>query len=230
MLDEVAQTAKYSEGLNGEMIRYSTEIFLRWATPGSTLEIGPAEGHATDLLLVGGRDLEVLEGSQKFAIQLRRKFPNLTIHNCLIEDFTPDVSYNNIILSHVLEHVADPASAIARIALWLAPGGILFAAVPNALSFHRQLGVLAGDLCSEDSLNSSDRSIGHRRVYDGKSLRQLIAGAGLDIQYFGGYFLKALSNSQLEAVTEPRYVRSLMAIGERIPEYAADIYVVASKH
>ena len=227
-LDRIAQNAQYGLGLNGAMVEYSIDLFQRWSRPGSVLELGPADGHATRLLLGADQHLEVLEGSLEFATQLRHQYPQLTVHHCLFEEFAPLHKYENIILSHVLEHVEDPETVMSLVAGWLAPGGTLFAATPNALSFHRQIGVMAGDLECETDLNDADRLIGHRRVFDGSGLRALVAGSGLEVRHFGGYFLKSLSNAQIERVVDPRYVRSLMAAGERVPDFAADIYVVAT--
>jgi SAM-dependent methyltransferase len=41
---------------------------------------------------------------------------------------------------HVLEHVADPGAAIARLADWLRPGGVLLAGTPNLASLQARLG------------------------------------------------------------------------------------------
>lgn len=41
---------------------------------------------------------------------------------------------------HVLEHVADPDAAVARIAGWLRPGGALLVGVPNLASLQARVG------------------------------------------------------------------------------------------
>jgi 2-polyprenyl-3-methyl-5-hydroxy-6-metoxy-1,4-benzoquinol methylase len=43
-----------------------------------------------------------------------------------------DDTFDHITLSHVLEHVADPLSLLARLFAWLKPEGTLFVEVPNA--------------------------------------------------------------------------------------------------
>jgi SAM-dependent methyltransferase len=45
-----------------------------------------------------------------------------------------------VTLWHVLEHLDDPAAALARIAGWLAPGGALLVGVPNLASWQARLG------------------------------------------------------------------------------------------
>jgi SAM-dependent methyltransferase len=45
-----------------------------------------------------------------------------------------------VTLWHVLEHLDDPAAAIARIAGWVRPGGTLLIGVPNLASLQAELG------------------------------------------------------------------------------------------
>ncbi|MFZ4516261.1 MAG: methyltransferase domain-containing protein [Acidimicrobiia bacterium] len=227
-LDDIAATTQYGQGVNGVMVEYSVEIFRRWYRGGDVLEIGPADGVSSHLLNNFVDSLTLLEGSENYAAALRTALPTSTVEAMLIEEYNPSRQFDAIVLSHVLEHVEDAGAALARIKQWLRPGGFLFAATPNALSFHRQVGVIAGDLDDEHELNAADRSIGHRRVFDGSSLRALFTAAALEVHYFGGYFLKSLSNSQLAAVSDLPHLRALMRAGERVPENAADIYVIAT--
>jgi 2-polyprenyl-3-methyl-5-hydroxy-6-metoxy-1,4-benzoquinol methylase len=44
------------------------------------------------------------------------------------------------VLWHVLEHLDDPAAALARVASWLAPGGVLLLGVPNLASAQARVG------------------------------------------------------------------------------------------
>jgi SAM-dependent methyltransferase len=49
-------------------------------------------------------------------------------------------SLDAVTLWHVLEHLADPAGALARIAGWLRPGGGLLVGVPNLASLQARIG------------------------------------------------------------------------------------------
>lgn len=229
-LDDIAESANYSHGVNGVMIRHSVSIFRRfYDNRGSVLELGPADGLSTKSLLEFCDQVSVIEGSTHFADLLAREFPGITIHNCLFEDFRPATQFDFIYMSHVLEHVDDPVNLLKKIRSWLSPNpnGFVFCSVPNALSFHRQVGVIAGDIASEYELNEADKSIGHLRVYDPNTLRQTFVDAGLTIAASGGYFLKTLSNSQIQTVSDEKHLEALMAAGEKYPDEAADIYVVA---
>jgi len=76
-------------------------------------------------------------------------------------------------------------------------------------------------------LNDTDRHHGHRRVYDPESLRADVHAAGLRIRVFGGFWLKPVSNAQIEETWSDAMLDSFFALGERHPDIAAEIYVVA---
>ncbi|KMO40054.1 methyltransferase type 11 [Methylobacterium tarhaniae] len=48
-----------------------------------------------------------------------------------IDDLAPDETFEVVTAHHVLEHLRDPVDTLERLALRLAPGGVLYAAVPN---------------------------------------------------------------------------------------------------
>jgi hypothetical protein len=85
-----------------------------------------------------------------------------------------------------------------------------------------------GLLETEHSLNETDLHHGHRRVYDPESFRADFHSAGFKIEVFGGYWIKPLSNSQIEASWTPEMLEAFMQLGERYPDIAGEIYVVAS--
>ena len=94
---------------------------------------------------------------------------------------------------------------------------------------HRQAAVLMGILPSEDASNEMDIHHGHRRVFDPESFRQCFLSSGLSIEVFGGYWLKPLSNRQIEASWTPEMLEAFMQLGERYPDVAGEIYVIASR-
>src|SRR5207302_938926 len=130
---------------------------------------------------------------------LHDRFPTADIVCSLFEDYTPERTFDFIVMGHVLEHVADPVGLLRRARTWLSPGGCLFAAVPNANSIHRQAAVVMGLLSSIYELNEADVHHGHRRVYDRVALHRDFSDAGLEIAVWGGYWLKPLANAQLRS-------------------------------
>src|SRR6185295_6964384 len=92
---------------------------------------------------------------------------------------------------------------------------------------HRQAAVLMGLLPTEHSLNETDLHHGHRRVYDPGSFRADFIAAGYGIRHLGGYWIKPLSNAQIEATWTPEMLAAFMRLGERYPDIAGEIYVIA---
>ena len=197
-LNEISNNFSYSSGVMDYSIKYCYEIFRRFHVPGSILECGPAEGSMTKLVAESFKDIELIEGSAKFCDELRKLYPAINIHNCLFEDFSSNRKFDNIILGHVLEHVNNPIEILSKLKTFLKPGGIIFAAVPNSLSIHRQAAVLMGILPKEDSLNESDLNHGHKRVFNTEQFLNIFKESNLKVIKHGGYWLKPISNRQIE--------------------------------
>ncbi len=79
----------------------------------------------------------------------------------------------------------------------------------------------------ESALKDTDRHHGHRCVYNPDSLTRDFREAQLNVKMFGGYWIKPLSNGQLAAKWTPPTIEAFMQLGERYPDIAAEIYVIA---
>ncbi len=228
-LENIARQSLYCAGVNIDMIIHSFNIFKRYIRGKTLLEMGPAEGVMTDLLAKLDMEMSVVEGAESFAADLAKRHPNIEVTHSLFEDFKPKKKFDNIILGHVLEHVADPVAILSQVREWLSDDGIILAAVPNARSLHRQAAVIMGLLSFEEQFNDADRHHGHRRIYTPETFRRDFLSAGLEIQVFGGYWLKPLSNKQIEDHWTPEMLKAFMILGERYPDIAGEIYIVASR-
>lgn len=227
-IDNIAKDSWYCAEVNTDMIKYSFEIFNRYITrPCKILEMGPAEGVMTDYLVKITSDLTVLDGAKTFCDILHERHPDITIINCLFEDYSPSKKYDVIILGHVLEHVEKPVDILKLASSWLSKDGIIIGAVPNSHSLHRQAAVFMGLLSTEDELNDTDRHHGHRRVYSIDKFKSDFINAGLTIEKIGGYWLKPVSNKQLEESWTKEMMNAYMKLGELYPDIAAEIYIVA---
>lgn len=227
-LEGIASDSWYALGANGFSVRYCGRLFARFWRGDSCLELGPAEGVMTEVLAARFERLVLVDGSAQFCDALAERHPNADVNCSLFEEWDTEERFDTIVIGHVLEHVDDPRALLAQARGWLAPGGVLLAAVPNARSLHRQAAVMLGMLEDEHALNESDRHHGHRRVYDPESLRADVRAAGLSLDVFGGYWLKPLSNAQLDRDWTPEMMEAFMALGERYPDVSAEIYVVAT--
>ena len=230
-LERISNVSLYAAGVNPETIKYSFKIAERYLVGTSLLEMGPAEGVMTELLANTGKRITLVEGSGLFCESLRKRFPQARVVHALFEEYQPDECFDNIILGHVLEHVQDPVDILSRARQWLKPGtGRIFAAVPNARSLHRQAAVIMGILPQEDALNEMDIHHGHRRVFNPETYRNAFGQAGLQIEVFGGYWLKPVSSEQIEDNWTPQMLDAFMQLGERYPDIAGEIYVVARNY
>jgi len=78
-------------------------------------------------------------------------------------------------------------------------------------------------------LNENDKHHGHRRVYNIDSFKNDFIKAGFNIIQIGGYWLKPLSNRQIEECYTKEMTSAFMILGEKYPDIAGEIYIVAKK-
>ena len=227
-LNEVASQSLSTTFTNSTSILYSITIFSRFLQKGNVLELGPAEGLMTGYLLEYDPQLTVIEGSSVFAAQLKEKYPTVRVIQSLFEETEMEERFDFIVLGHVLEHVANPVLLLTQIKKWLAPGGKLLCAVPNAQSLHRQAAVEMGLLESIFSQSEKDIHHGHMRIYNPQTFKEDFLKAGYTIDTFGGYWLKPLSDKQLEESWTQEMLSAFLKLGESYPEIAAEIYIIAS--
>lgn len=227
-LNEVAAQSLYTTFTNSNTILYSFKIFSRFLRNGRILELGPAEGLMTELLVEYDEHLTVIEGSSIYAKLLSEKFPSVKIVNALFEEAIVEGQFDFIVLGHVLEHVADPIQLLTVIKKWLAPTGKVLCAVPNARSLHRQAAVEMRLIDSIFSQSEKDIHHGHMRIYTPETFKSDFLKAGYTIDIFGGYWLKPISDKQIEESWNQEMLSAFLKLGESYPDIAAEIYIVAS--
>lgn len=226
--EHVARTFDYFDGVCEASTQYALGIVKRYLTGKSILEIGPADGHMT-CGLVKDFHLTLVEPSVTLSQKLRESFPQAKVVATLAEEFAPSERFDNILLCHMLDHVRDPQAIVHRAATWLNPGGKMIAISPNSNSLHRQAAVLMGLLPAANAFSERDQIQGKRKIFNRQEFGQLFSDAGLKIDFFGGYWLKPLSNQQIEQQWTPEMINAFFALGERYPEIAAEMCIVCSR-
>ncbi len=196
-----------------------------WFCGRSGLELGPAEGVMTRLLIEDFDELTVVDAAAQLLARIP-DHPRLRKVHSLFEEYEPRRVFDTIILEHILEHVENPGALLRRVARWSAPGGRLVIGVPNALSFHRLVAVKMGLLRKPNELNARDADVGHRRVYTPDGLRAEAEGAGLRVVHEGGVFFKPLSNAQIQEHWDEKMIEGFFLLGHDFPRHAAEIFVV----
>jgi 2-polyprenyl-3-methyl-5-hydroxy-6-metoxy-1,4-benzoquinol methylase len=227
--DRVAQSADWYTSRQLNFDRRLVEFRFRSMEPylsgRSCLELGSGDGVMTRRLAERFERLTVVEGSSHL-LDVIPDAPNLTKVHSLFEDFRPAQSFDVIVMEHVLEHVEDPVAILTLAKTWLAPGGLIVAGVPNALSFHRLAAVKMGLLPDVHTLNARDHEVGHRRVYSWTTLRRDIEAAGLRSDVMTGVFFKPISNGQIEQHWTEDMIEGFYQLGKDFPENAAEITAI----
>ena len=224
--EHVARTFDYFDGICAAAADYSLGIVKRHLVGKTILEVGPADGYMTRGL-VEAFSVTLVDPSETLCQRLRQSFPLAEIVTTLVEDFVPSERFDNILLCHLLDHVRDPEQVVRLARGWLTRGGKIIAIAPNSESLHRQAAVQMGLMPIANAFSERDQAQGKRRIFNREEFRRLFLSAGLDIECFGGYWLKPISNRQIEQQWTPEMINAFFALGERYPEIAAEMYLIA---
>lgn len=214
------------------MIR-SFEPFFR---PGSLLELGSFKGDFTRRLLDRFADITCVEASSGSIEEAQRKLGNKVafIHSPFETAALPR-RYDNIVLTHVLEHLDDPVRVLARINdEWLAEGGRFFLVCPNANAPSRQIAVKMGLISHNAAVTPAEAEHGHRCTYTLDTLERDAVAAGLKVVHRSGIFFKALANFQWDRllktdIISQEYLEGCYALGQQYPDLCSSIFLLCEK-
>jgi len=174
-------------------VRYDTvnpRILERIPAEARVLDVGCATGLLGRVLCARGQKRLVgLEADSGMATEAR---PHYDIVICTdVEHSAPGVlgeeRFDVIVCADVLEHLRDPAAVLAWLSGYLAPGGLVLISVPNVAFVSVRLSLLAG--CWEYNPQGGIMDRGHLRFFTRRTLRKLIAEAGLRADFVTGYNL-----------------------------------------
>lgn len=118
----------YIAGQRVEMIKSLT------AKGAAVLDIGTGSG---ELLYVGRRngfEMQGIEVDQAYAQFGRRSYGVKIINESLRSAVLPKQHFDVVTIFHVLEHLPDPQTALAKVSATLKPGGYVLIEVPNVES------------------------------------------------------------------------------------------------
>jgi 2-polyprenyl-3-methyl-5-hydroxy-6-metoxy-1,4-benzoquinol methylase len=214
------------------MIRSFEPLFNK----GSLLELGCFKGDFTRRLQSYFDDITCIEVSDVAIEDARKKLGNkVNFVHALFEKATLPKRYDNIVMTHVLEHLDDPLLVLKRINNeWLAEGGRLFLVCPNANAPSRQIAVKMGLISHNAAVTPSEAEHGHRRTYTLDTLERDAVAAGLKVAHRTGIFFKALANFQWDHLLQTdiiskEYLEGCYKLGQQYPDLCSSIFLLCEK-
>ena len=164
--------------------------------PGSVLELGSFKGNFTKRLLEKFDDVTCVEASDEAIAEAEAVLgTSVKFINGTFETVELPRRHDNIVLTHVLEHLDDPVMVLRRInEEWLAPGGRLFLVCPNGNAPSRQIAVKMGLISHNTAVTPAEALHGHRITYALDTLERDVVASGLRVAHRSGIFFKAPSD------------------------------------
>jgi len=233
-LEEIARNYKEKiikgwENLYCEKRKRLYTILSKFYVGEDALELGCGDGESTQYIVASFKSVDVVDGSLQHLLDVNKRFPTINIIHSYFEYFNPVKQYDTIFMTHILEHLDSPEELLIKCYRWLRDHGVVLISVPNALSFHRLVGVKMGLLETPYSLNEQDILTGHKRVYDKRLMDELISKTPFHVKYFTGLMLKPLSNRQIEATWTKEMIDAFFELGFDFPEHCAELVYVLEK-
>lgn len=228
------ETRKYAYNFDFDVMhKYMLRSFKPFFIDGSMLELGSFKGDFTRRLLPHFDDLTCVEASAEAITEARKTMPE-TVEFCegLFEEIALPRRYDNIVLTHVLEHLDDPVGVLSRVNTeWLAPGGRFFLVCPNANAPSRQIAVKMGLISHNAAVTPAEAEHGHRITYSLDTLERDATAAGLKVVHRSGIFFKALANFQWDRLLEtdiisPEYLDGCFSLGQLYPDLCSSIFLM----
>lgn len=236
--NELKDTADHKYAYNFDfdvMHKYMIKSFEPFFVKGNCLELGSFKGDFTKRLVPYFKNISCVEASDE-AIEIAKKdFPAITFYNALFENVTLPEKYDNIVLTHVLEHLDNPVSVMKRINdEWLADKGRFFLVCPNANAPSRQIAVKMGLITHNAAITPSEAAHGHRITYTLDTLERDARQAGLKVVHRSGIFFKALANFQWDRllntdIISNEYLEGCFQLGQIYPDLCSSIFLMCEK-
>lgn len=215
---------------------YMLKSFLPFFRKGSILELGSFKGDFTQRLLPHFSDISCVEASDVAMNTAKERLGDkVKFFNEQFENVTLPKRYDNIILTHVLEHVSDPVALLKRINNeWLAEGGRFFLVCPNANAPSRQIAVKMGLITHNSAVTPAEAEHGHHCTYTLDTLERDACAGGLNVVHRSGIFFKALANFQWDRllqtdIVSPAYLDGCYALGQLYPDLCASIFLMCEQ-
>lgn len=228
---------KYTYGFDLDVMHpYMLKSFEPFFKEGNFLELGSFQGNFTRRFLPHFDDITCVEASDE-AIEIAKKEfgDKVKFINSMFETATLPTKYDNIVLTHVLEHIDDPIKVLKRINdEWLSDKGRFFLVCPNANAPSRQIAVKMGLITHNNAVTPAEADHGHRITYSLDTLERDAKAAGLKVVHRSGIFFKALANFQWDRllntdIISKEYLDGCYQLGQQYPDLCSSIFLMCEK-
>jgi len=228
---------KYGYSFDYDVMQpFMLKSFAPYFRQGSLLELGSFQGAFTKKLVSTFKDVTCVEASAEAIAQARIEIgAKATYVHAMFESVVLPKTYDNIVLTHVLEHLDDPVMVLKRINQeWLSENGRLFLVCPNANAPSRQIAVRMGLISHNSAVTPAEAEHGHRITYTLDTLEGDARKAGLTVVERSGIFFKALANFQWDRllasdIISQDYLEGCYQLGQVYPDLCSSIFLLCEK-
>lgn len=228
---------KYAYSFDVDVMHpYMLKSFIPFFRNGNLLELGSYKGDFTKRILQYFLDITCVEASNEAVDFAKKELKGkVKIYNSLFELVTLPDRYDNILLTHVLEHIDNPVLILKRINdEWLSEKGRLFLVCPNANAPSRQIAVKMGIITHNSAVTPQELEHGHRCTYTLDTLERDAVAAGLKVVHRSGIFFKAMANFQWDRLLQTdiisrEYLDGCYKLGHLYPDLCASIFLMCER-
>lgn len=228
---------KYAYNFDYDVMHpYMVKSFVPFFQKGSLLELGSFKGEFTKRLLPYFDDISCVEASDvAVAAATKALGKKVKTYTALFEEVKLPKKYDNIVMTHVMEHLDDPVKVLKRINdEWLSDKGRFFLVSPNANAPSRQIAVKMGLISHNSAVTPAEEAHGHRITYTLDTLERDARAAGLKVVHRSGIFFKALANFQWDMILKTdiiskEYLKGCYQLGQQYPDLCASIFLLCEK-
>ena len=218
------------------MHKYIIKSFKPFFVKGNVLELGSSFGDFTERLLPIFNDITGVDASGEAVRISGEKFGNrVKFITGNFEEVQLNQKFDNVILTHVLEHLDEPFETLKRVNNeWLSDDGKFFLVCPNANAPSRQIAVKMGLISHNAAVTLAEEAHGHRRTYTLGTLERDATNAGLKVIHKSGIFFKALANFQWDQLLQTdiisdEYLDGCFKLGHHYPDLCSSIFLLCEK-
>lgn len=234
--DSGKENERYAYGFDYDVMHpMMVRSFQPYFKPGNLLELGGHEGNFTRRLLAHFSDVTSVEAASDAMAIAQQRLPSVNFIHGTFEQVKLPVKYDNIVMTHVLEHLDNPVEVLKKVNdEWLSDNGYFFLVCPNANAPSRQIAVKMGLISHNSAVTPAEKEHGHHITYTLDTLERDAKAAGLKVVKREGIFFKALANFQWDKLLQTdiisnEYLEGCYELGHTYPDLCASIFLLCEK-